>query len=38
LLVLLRYAEAAGICTDVLIDDVKDLPARLPGKPKHTRR
>ena len=37
LLVLLRYAEAAGICTDVLIDDERDLPARLPGKHKHTR-
>lgn len=35
LLVLLRYAEAAGICTDVLIDDERDLPARLPAKPKH---
>jgi len=35
LLVLLRYAEAAGICTDVLIDDEKDLPAKLPSKPKH---
>jgi transcriptional regulator with XRE-family HTH domain len=38
LLVLLRYAEVAGICTDVLIDDDKDLPTRLPGKPKHSRR
>jgi transcriptional regulator with XRE-family HTH domain len=38
LLVLLRYAEAAGICTDVLIDDERDLPARLPSKPKHIRR
>jgi transcriptional regulator with XRE-family HTH domain len=37
LLVLLRYAEAAGICTDVLIDDERELPARLPSKPKHTR-
>ncbi|HEX8887883.1 MAG TPA: helix-turn-helix transcriptional regulator [Pyrinomonadaceae bacterium] len=36
LLVLLRYAEAAGICTDVLIDDERDLPARLPSKPKHS--
>jgi len=31
LIVLLRYARAAGISTDVLIDDELDLPA----KPKH---
>jgi transcriptional regulator with XRE-family HTH domain len=37
LLILLRYAEAAGICTDVLIDDERDLPARLPAKQKHSR-
>jgi transcriptional regulator with XRE-family HTH domain len=30
LLVLLRYARAAGISTDVLIDDDLDLPKRLP--------
>jgi len=35
LLVLLKYAEVAGVCTDVLIDDGKDLPAKLPAKPKH---
>lgn len=29
LLVLLRYARAAGVSTDVLIDDELDLPARL---------
>ena len=29
LLVLLRYARAAGISTDVLIDDELNLPARL---------
>jgi len=33
--VLLRYAEEAGVCTDVLIDDRKRLPAKLPGRPKH---
>ena len=33
--VLLRYAEEAGVCTDVLIDDRKKLPAKLPGTPKH---
>ena len=33
--VILLYAEAAGICTDVLIDDRLDLPAKLPAKPKH---
>lgn len=35
LAVLLRYARAAGICLDTLIDDELDLPAKLPGKPKH---
>ena len=35
LLILLRYGEVAGVCTDVLIDDDKGLPARIPGKPKH---
>jgi transcriptional regulator with XRE-family HTH domain len=35
LAVLLKYARLAGICADVLIDDEIDLPARLPGKPKH---
>lgn len=34
--VLLRYARAAGVCVDVLIDDELDLPAKLPAKPKHS--
>ena len=34
-IVLLRYARAAGVSTDVLIDDELDLPARLPAKPRH---
>jgi transcriptional regulator with XRE-family HTH domain len=33
--VILQYARVAGICTDVLLDDELDLPARLPAKPKH---
>lgn len=33
--VLLMYARAAGICTDVLIDDDLDLPDELPGIPDH---
>jgi hypothetical protein len=33
--VLLLYAEAAGVCTDVLIDDRKQLPKELPAIPKH---
>ncbi|HKX30813.1 MAG TPA: hypothetical protein VJ302_24190 [Blastocatellia bacterium] len=33
--VLLRYAELAGVCTDVLIDDRRKLPAELPGLPEH---
>jgi transcriptional regulator with XRE-family HTH domain len=35
---ILEYARAAGICTDVLLDDELDLPAKLPSKPKHARR
>ena len=38
LAILLKYAEVAGICTDVLIDDNRDLPAKLPAKPKHAHR
>jgi transcriptional regulator with XRE-family HTH domain len=33
--ILLRYARAAGVCVDVLIDDDLNLPAKLPGVPKH---
>jgi len=32
--VVLQYARAAGISTEVLIDDELKLPAKLPGKPK----
>jgi transcriptional regulator with XRE-family HTH domain len=34
-IVLLRYARAAGVCMDVLVDDDLDLPVKLPAKPKH---
>ena len=30
----LLYARAAGISTDVLLDDKLDLPVKLPAKPK----
>jgi transcriptional regulator with XRE-family HTH domain len=30
--VLLRYAQAAGVWVDVLIDDDLELPAKLPSK------
>jgi transcriptional regulator with XRE-family HTH domain len=33
-IVLLRYARAVGVSTDVLIDDELDLPAKLPAKRK----
>ena len=36
--ILLQYARVAGLCVDTLIDDEMDLPAKLPAKPKHTRR
>ena len=36
--ILLAYARVANVSTDVLIDDELDLPARLPGKPRYTRR
>jgi hypothetical protein len=32
---LLLYAEAAGICTDVLIDDTKNPPRKLTATPRH---
>jgi transcriptional regulator with XRE-family HTH domain len=35
LLVLLKYADAAGVCLDVLANDDLELPAKLPAKPKH---
>jgi transcriptional regulator with XRE-family HTH domain len=34
--ILLRYARAAGVCLDVIVDDDLDLPAKLPAKPKHS--
>ncbi|HEX3557744.1 MAG TPA: helix-turn-helix transcriptional regulator [Pyrinomonadaceae bacterium] len=37
LIILLQYARAANVSTDVLIDDALDLPAKLPAKPKHAR-
>lgn len=32
LIILLRYARAANVSTDVLIDDALDLPTKLPAK------
>jgi transcriptional regulator with XRE-family HTH domain len=34
LLVLLAIAKLAGLCTDVLIDDRRRLPRKLPAKMK----
>ena len=34
LIVLLRYARAAGVYVDVLIDDDLDLPKKLPARRK----
>lgn len=36
LIILLEYARAVNVSTDVLIDDRLDLPAKLPAKPKHS--
>lgn len=33
--VLLSYAQSAGVCVDVLINDEVDLPVRLPSQPEH---
>lgn len=35
---LLRYARAAGVCVDDLIDDELVLPLKIPALPKHRRR
>jgi transcriptional regulator with XRE-family HTH domain len=35
LIVLLNFADAAGICLDVIVNDDFDLPMKLPSKPKH---
>jgi transcriptional regulator with XRE-family HTH domain len=32
--VLLKYAQAAGVWIDVLVDDEIDLPEKLPASPK----
>jgi transcriptional regulator with XRE-family HTH domain len=34
LIVLLKYARAAGVYVDVLIDDDLDLPKKLPARQK----
>lgn len=33
--ILLKYAEVANICLDVLVDDSHELPEKLPAKKKH---
>ena len=33
--ILLKYAEAAGVCLDILANDDLELPSKLPAKPKH---
>jgi transcriptional regulator with XRE-family HTH domain len=35
LLILLEYAQVAGVCVDVLINDELELPTKLPSRPKH---
>jgi transcriptional regulator with XRE-family HTH domain len=36
--VLLRYARLARVHVEDLIDDDLDLPAKLPGRVRHTRQ
>lgn len=36
--VLLKYAQLAGITTDLLIDDTLDLPEVLPARPTFTEQ
>jgi transcriptional regulator with XRE-family HTH domain len=38
LIVLAKYADLAGVCTDVLIRDNLDLPTKMPSKPHHKQR
>lgn len=33
--ILLKYAQAAGVCVDVLIDDLANLPKKLPAGQHH---
>ncbi len=33
--ILLKYAQLAGVCLDMLVDDRINLPAKLPNIPKH---
>jgi transcriptional regulator with XRE-family HTH domain len=35
LFVLLKYAQIAGVCTDVLIDDTLKMPQKIPSTPDH---
>src|SRR5215813_12684643 len=35
LYVLLRYAQVAGVCLDVLVDDRYNLPKTIPNTPSH---
>lgn len=36
LYVLLRYARAAGVCLDSIVDDELDMPREIPAVPRHT--
>ncbi|HYG10969.1 MAG TPA: helix-turn-helix transcriptional regulator [Pyrinomonadaceae bacterium] len=38
LLILLKYARAANVSTDVLIDDELDLPEKIPSAMKKARK
>ena len=33
--ILLKYAQIAGVCLDILVDDTALLPAKIPSNRKH---
>jgi transcriptional regulator with XRE-family HTH domain len=33
--ILLRYAQIAGVCLDIIVSDNDELPEKLPSNPKH---
>jgi hypothetical protein len=38
LITIAKYADVAGVCSDILIRDDLDLPSKLPNKPRHSSK